>query len=81
MLFGSPIVSPVSRAHQLLVAVGDAVLVAFRRAVQAHGPGLRPPGAPEADVTAVEGAALAEIVEGFIAGFIRDPFADADEGA
>ena len=80
MLFGSPMVSPVSSQTSSLIAVGDAVLVAFRRAVQAHGPGLRPPGAPEADVTAVEGAALAEIVEGALDSFSGDPSADADEG-
>ena len=68
-----------ARAHELLVAVVSAVLVALGRAIQPHGPGPVPPGAPEADVTAVEGVALAEVVEGFITGFIRDLLADADQ--
>lgn len=67
-------------ADELPIAVGDAVLVAFCRAVEAHGLRLRPPGTPEAHVATVEGAALAKAIEGGLDGLARHAAADADQG-
>ena len=66
-------------AHQLLVAVVDAVPVAFLRAIEAKRPRFLAPCTPETDVPAVEGDALAQRIEASLFRIVRNALADADE--